>query len=118
MPPFKNGTFIHVAARYCQCGALEHLAQTGAELEAKDLRGNTAVRTAAMYGQLAALSILHKAGACVDALDFEGFSPAYIAAQHGLVDILAYLRGVSGQKLLDFRHAENDSTLTSIATHF
>lgn len=73
-------TPLHLAAKSClDSTAILALLEGGAELEAKDRRGQTALHYAAQNSRAAAVSALVDAGANVNAADREGRTPLHWA---------------------------------------
>ena len=74
-------TPLHLAAKSCfDATAISALLDGGADLEAKDWRGQTALHYAAQNSRAAAVSALVDAGANVNAEDREGGTPLHWAA--------------------------------------
>lgn len=89
---------LHIAVRFVRVEAAEYLLRAGADLEARDERGQTAMHIGvSIRPDKEVLELLIKAGACLNVRDYEGRTPLMIALEsnrQGLVeDLMALVPG-------------------------
>jgi len=82
MEDFEKGleTPLHIATRHGYLDMARLLVKHGAELEARDLRGDTPLHLASRFNQVALLEFLLRSGANVNAYDQGGWTALYWAS--------------------------------------
>lgn len=84
-------TPLHTAAYGNNVRALYRLIAAGADVNAKDCRGQTPAYWAAYHGQLQALIVLSSFGAQLDQKDYRGKTPLRAASKKGHEEVIAFL---------------------------
>ncbi|KAE8448954.1 hypothetical protein EG329_008750 [Mollisiaceae sp. DMI_Dod_QoI] len=77
---------MHVAVRDGQVDAVQYGIATGADIDAKNLLGNTSVQESVRWKSLPVLKLLLASGAAVDSQNNVGDTALHIASRSGLVD--------------------------------
>ena len=92
----RRTTTLHNAAWRGDLELVRFLVENGADIDAKDVDGETPLHWAARQGHLAVVQYLVEQRADVNATNDHGTTPRALAAQGGHTDVVAYLRSKGG----------------------
>jgi ankyrin repeat protein len=83
---------LHLAAKSGNSAVIDMLREAGADLEAKDKRGDTALHIAAKNGNIEVMAKLKELGADLEAKDGSGKTALHFAAANGKIEVMAKLK--------------------------